>query len=149
MTNLKDIMSKNVFYATPETSLVEIAKLMVKANCGEIPLVKSKNEKVIVGVITDRDIVCRTLGVGKNPMNLFAKDCLSPQVISAHENSSVSECILLMKKNKIRRLPILDSRNELCGIVSLADLIKEGGPQEAVELLQEVTRPNEFPPVVH
>ena len=51
----------------PYTSLAEIARLMVELDCGEIPLVE--NSKV-AGVITDRDIVCRTLGVGKNPFIL-------------------------------------------------------------------------------
>lgn len=73
MDNLNEIMAKDLFSSTPDTSLAEIARLMVEHDCGEIPLVE--NSKV-VGVITDRDIVCRTLGVGKNPLDLTAQNCM-------------------------------------------------------------------------
>lgn len=149
MKNLKDVMSKDVSYATPQTSLTEVAKMMVDVNCGEIPVVNNENQKSIVGVITDRDIVCRTLGVGKNPMNLTAKDCMTSHVVTASKDASISEGIELMKRNKIRRIPIVDSSKNLCGIVSLADLVGEGDLDQTIEMIQEVSHSSQSPSAIH
>ena len=148
MKKLKEIMSKDVAFATPDTSLTDIAELMVTINCGEIPIVKSKKQKNLVGVITDRDIVCRTMGVGKNPMKLFARDCMTTHVITASVSSSLTDCVHLMRDNKIRRIPVLDENKELCGIVSLADIVGKADVDETMEMIEEVSH-GETPSAVH
>lgn len=148
MKNLKDVMSTEVSFATPETSLADVAKMMVHVNCGEIPVVNNETEKSILGVITDRDIVCRTLGVGKNPMKLIAQDCMTTQVVTANKEASISEGIEIMKSNKIRRIPIVDDNKNLCGIVSLADLVGEGDTNQTMEMIQEVSHSSQSPSAI-
>lgn len=145
MKKVNEIMSTDVACTTPDTSLVEVSKLMVSANCGEIPIVSDLTKKNIVGVVTDRDIVCRTLGIGKNPMTLKAKDCMSKDVITVDPEANVDECLELMRENKIRRIPVVDKNNFLCGIVSQADLIKYGNKQDAIQTIQKVSSPGQSP----
>jgi len=133
MKKVKDFMSKDVSWSTPETSLSDVAKLMVDFGCGEIPLVESEQDQKILGVITDRDIVCRSLGVGKNPLELTARDCMSESVITGTPEMSLEESIDLMEKYHIRRLPIVDESSKLCGILSQADLERELSEKSAQE----------------
>lgn len=149
MKNLSDIMTTEVSCAYPETSIQDVSKLMVENHCGEIPIVESKSKKRIVGVLTDRDIVCRTLGVGKNPMTSFARDCMTSHVISVNKNTTIHDCIQLMRDNKIRRLPVVNENKELCGMVSLADLVGEGEMRETIDLLKKISSPSDSPSAVH
>lgn len=144
MKSVQEIMSKNIIWSTPETSLTEVARLMVDGDCGEIPLVEDSENKKIVGVITDRDIVCRSLGVGKNPMELTAKDCMTSDVVTGSPEMSLKDCIELMEQNQIRRLPIVDENDFFCGMISLADLARNlEDESEGIELLRRVSKPAE------
>lgn len=145
MKTLQEIMAKKVSFATPETPLVLVAKNMISFDCGELPIVKSEKDKSVIGVVTDRDIVCRTLGQGKNPMNLFAKDCMTKEVITIDVNASIPQCIKLMRDNKIRRIPVIDKNKHLCGIVSLSDLVVEAESEETAKLFHDVSTPGHSP----
>jgi len=150
MRKINEIMSKNVTCATPDTSLIEISKLMVKANCGDIPLVNNMNQKIVVGVITDRDIVCRTLAQGRNPMDLMARDCMSANVIMADLNMSIQDVISLMRDNKVRRIPVVDKDDKLTGIITQADILQSSNEREVVEMVHELSKSIDSPPsIIH
>lgn len=140
--NVKDLMTLKPVFSTPEASLQEVARLMVDGDCGEIPLVENSQEMRVIGVITDRDIVCRTLGVGKNPMDLSARDCMTKSPVTIKEDQSAKECIQLMEDNKIRRIPVVDNEGRLCGMVAQADFA-EVDDDETIEMVREVSRPSE------
>jgi CBS domain-containing protein len=62
---VKDIMTKNPACCTAETTLQEVAKLMLEHDCGETPVVDNKKSGKMLGVITDRDITIRTVAEGR------------------------------------------------------------------------------------
>ena len=69
----KDVMTPDPQCCSPETPLNEVANLMVDADCGEIPVVDGSNR--LIGVVTDRDIVCRIVAKGKEPEFLHRAGC--------------------------------------------------------------------------
>jgi CBS domain-containing protein len=119
---VKDIMTRNPAYCEPRTSLLQVAKTMCHHNCGEIPVVENSDNLKPVGVITDRDIVCRSLAQGKNPLDLRASDCMSKPVTTVTPDMSVEECCQILREHKIRRAPVVDERGRCCGMVSQADI---------------------------
>lgn len=149
MSSVKDIMVKNVACAIPEATLVEIAKLMVEYDCGEIPLVESKANKRVIGVITDRDIVCRSLGQGNNPLKLKARDCMTTPAVTATLEMMSEDCVELMEQFKIRRIPVVDDNDILCGMISMADLVMDVDEESAAEMVQEVSTPKNSPQIHH
>jgi CBS domain-containing protein len=150
MRKISELMSTNIIFATPETSLVEVSKLMIKGNCGEIPLVNNKDHKIVVGVITDRDIVCRTLGRGKNPMDLTARDCMTTQVVMADLNMTLNDVINLMRENKIRRVPVVDKDDRLTGMISQTDILQSSNEKEVVQMVHELSKSIDSPPsIIH
>ena len=66
--NVEDIMTRNPVCCTPDSGLRDVAQMMVDCDCGEIPVVESFESLIPVGVITDRDIVCRVVAKGMNPL---------------------------------------------------------------------------------
>lgn len=118
---VRDVMTSSVDWVTPETSIVEIAKLMKKDDVGSIPICNDNN---LIGMITDRDIVLKAIAAGRSTDNILAKDIMSTDIISVSADQDVHEAANLMSKYQVRRLPVLEKGN-LVGIVAIGDLAVE------------------------
>jgi CBS domain-containing protein len=140
MISAKDLMTQNPSCCTPESSLREVAKLMVNCDCGEIPVVKSETDKSPIGVVTDRDITTRTVAHGKNPLECKASDVMSTPCITIGLEASLDDCAKLMEKHQIRRLPVVDKSGKLCGIVAQADLAR-CSERKTGEVVKAVSQP--------
>ncbi len=143
MKTLKDVMTTEVAFATPDTFLTEVARLMVEFDCGEVPLVENFETKKVIGMVTDRDIVCHTLGIGKNPMACTAADCMTTPIITAVDSMGVENCLDLMKDNQILSIPVVNKNGVLCGMVAQADLVALVDEEKASDMIQEVSGPSE------
>lgn len=137
---VKEIMSKDPACCTRETSLQDVAVLMVEHDCGEIPVVDNMQSKRPVGVVTDRDITVRTVALGKNPLELRARDCMSSPAVTVTPETSLDDCCNLMEENQLRRVPVVDEAGCCCGIVSQADIAQHASKGEAGELVKDVSR---------
>ena len=135
------IMSSDPRCCTPETNLQQVAQLMCEGDCGEIPVLENTSSRRLVGVVTDRDITCRTVAAGKNPLTLSARDCMSSPVVTVTADMDVEACMEIMEANQIRRVPVVDASGGCCGIVSQADLARNAPFKETAELVAEVSRP--------
>jgi len=138
---VKDIMTTDPACCTAETSLQEVAKMMVDHDCGEIPVVDNKESNIPKGVITDRDIVCRTLAQGLNPLDLTVGDCMTQPCVTVTPQMSIEECSRVLEENKIRRVPVIDADGCCCGIVSLADIALHARKGVTAEVVKEVSEP--------
>ena len=134
----RDVMTPDPACCTPDTTLDEVAKLMAHNDCGEIPVVDSADK--IIGVVTDRDIVCRVVAEGKNPMAYNAETCMSDPVVTVRPDTPLDEVVATMERHQIRRVPVVDDRDSLVGIVSQADVSWAGAPGEVAKLVREVSR---------
>lgn len=134
--NVKDIMTKNPTTCLPTSKLSEIAKLMADNDCGEIPVVRSKENPEIVGVITDRDICCRVVAANKNPETTTASECMSSPVFTITADADVASSCKAFEEKEVRRLPVVDKKNHIIGIVSLADIAEQAPEQYAREILR-------------
>jgi CBS domain-containing protein len=138
----KDILTANVATATPETTVEEIARMLVEHDCGAIPIVKSSTSRKPVGIVTDRDIVCRVIAVGKNLRELTAGDCMSSPCVTVTPSTQLDVCCTTMEKSKIRRLVVVDQDGLCCGIVSQADVARRIA-DKAGAIVKEVSQPTE------
>jgi CBS domain-containing protein len=94
-----------------------------------------------IGVVTDRDIVCRVIAQGKNPADLKAADCMSKSVITATPDLDVADCARLMEQYQVRRLPVVDEQGVCCGMVAQADLARKAPRETTIEVVEEVSKP--------
>jgi CBS domain-containing protein len=143
MMQVKEIMTADPACCTPETGLQEVAQIMIDHDCGEVPVVENTQKRKPVGVITDRDIVCRTIGKGLNPLELKVADCMSKPCITVPSDMSLEECCKILEENQIRRVPVVDAGGSCCGIVALADIALHAKRSAAVEVLKEVSEPSD------
>jgi len=140
---VKDVMTADPACCISETALQEVAQMMIDHDCGEIPVVESQETKRPIGVITDRDIVCRAFAKGLNPLDLTVADCMTTPCITVTPETSVGECAWLMEDKKIRRVPGGDVDGCGGGIVALADIALRGKTGVTAEVVKEVSEPSE------
>ena len=134
----KDVMTPEPQCCSPETPLNEVANLMVEADCGEIPVVDGSNR--LIGVVTDRDIVCRVVAKGKDPSSCTAQDAMTQPVVAVLADTTLDEIVAVMEENQIRRVPVVDAAGCCCGIVSQADVAMVARESEVGEMVREVSR---------
>jgi CBS domain-containing protein len=139
--HVKEIMTPRPACCTSSTPLREVAKAMVQNDCGEIPVVDGGDRGALLGVITDRDIVCRMVAEGKNPLDYTAGDCMSTPVVVVWESTQVEDCARLMEEHQIRRVPVVDGGGACCGIVSQADIAQHASRRITAELVRDVSQP--------
>lgn len=140
MIQITEIMTEDPTCCTPDSSLEEVAKMMADEDCGSIPVVDNKGSMKPIGTITDRDIVCRTVAQGLNPLTLKVSDAMSQPVITVSYDSDLDEACRLMEQHQIRRVPVVNNQGILCGIVSQADIAEAASGDEAGELVKEVSK---------
>lgn len=136
---VKDVMTINPACCTADAPLQEAAQLMVDFDCGEIPVVQDYESAFPIGVITDRDIVCRAVAKGKNPLELTVGDCMSTPLIAMPDEATLEECYRVLEENQIRRVPVVDANGGCIGIVSLADLSRTVSREDSAEVLYEIS----------
>lgn len=137
---VNEIMTASPAYATPDASLHVIAQMMVENDCGCIPIVNGEDTKSPIGMITDRDIVIRTVAENRNPLDFQAEDIMTGGIVTVSPETSVEECCSLMESKQIRRVAVVDETGALCGMVAQADIAINAPTDKTAEVVQEVSK---------
>lgn len=136
---VKDIMTKNVAYINPASTVVEAAQLMQKHNVGSIPVC---DQSGVIGIVTDRDIVVRNVAHGNNPQSTKVQDVMTSSIATATPDMDVSAVSKIMASSQIRRVPVVEN-NKLVGIVALGDVATDAKyDTEVADALAEVSMPS-------
>lgn len=139
LMKVKEIMTENPTCANLNTSLHDVAQIMVEQDCGSVPVTESEETRIPIGVITDRDITIRTVAHNKNPLHMIAGEVMTENVITTTPEETVEECVNKMENNQIRRVPVVDDDGNICGIVAQADIALQAQPTETAELVKDVS----------
>ena len=132
----REIMTAGVTTAARETTLQEAAKLMRDGDIGSLPVIEDKK---LVGILTDRDIVVRAVAAGKDVETQIG-DVMTTEIFSIKENNFVFEAIRLMGDKQVRRVPVINEAGELVGIIAMADVALETEDErEIAATLEEIS----------
>jgi len=138
-----EFCNREVVYATRETSILEAAQLMRRYHVGDLVVVdEADGNREPVGIVTDRDIVIEIISQSLDFNEFSVGDIMSPQLVSVQEEDGIFETIRLMRVKGIRRIPIVNPKGGLEGIVS-ADDILDLLAEEMTELAKVAPREQE------
>ena len=132
---VKDVMHKGAECVSPDTSIMDIAKLMRDEDVGSVPICDKDR---LTGMVTDRDIVCRGLAAGRDCNALTAADVMTKPIVYCRVNEDVEDALRLMEKNQIRRLPVIDDNKRLCGMLAIGDISSKVNRTLTGEVMQSV-----------
>ena len=139
---VKEIMTPDPACCTPDTMLQRVGEMMVEHDCGEIPVVENMANMLPVGVVTDRDITCRTIARGLNPLIMTVADCMTVPAVTVMPDMTFEECCRVMEENQIRRVPVVDASGACVGIVAQADIARHASKHDVGEVVREVSEPS-------
>ena len=133
---VKDVMHKGVDWVSPDTPITEIAKLMCDHDIGAIPI--GENDKLI-GMVTDRDIVCKGLAQdGFDAGRVMARDVMTPGIHCCREDDDLAKAVRHMEALGVRRLPVINKRMRMVGILSLGDVSHSASGELLSECVKSV-----------
>jgi CBS domain-containing protein len=133
---VRAVMHKGAKTVELDTPVKRIAAEMRKLDVGAIPV---KADGQLVGIITDRDITCRAVGNRGDINRMTAKDVMTKGVIRCSTEDDVADAVRLMEKKRIRRLPVMDSKRGLVGMLSLGDISRKATKTLSGEVLRAVS----------
>lgn len=136
MSQLRDIMTDQVASVSPEDNVYRAASLMKEYNVGMIPVEENGSLK---GVITDRDIVLRSVADQNNEVVSVGEVMSQGNLVTGSPDMSVDEASRLMAQHQIRRLPVVEN-NRLVGVVALGDIaVRDHLSDEAGQALSNIS----------
>lgn len=137
---VQDLMHKDPVCCLLTHSLKEAAEIMVECDCGSVPVVAGTEDMKLIGVVTDRDIVCRAVALGKDPMETKVSACFSTSVVAVNPQSTMEDCLALMEKHQVRRLPVVDALGACCGVVTQAQIATHASEHQSARLLRGLSK---------
>jgi len=136
-----EIMTSNVQTATRDMTLQAVAILMRDGDMGSVPVVEDGK---LVGIVTDRDIVVRSIANGLDALSP-AGEAMTTEIFSVRPDDFVFEAIRMMGDKQVRRVPVVDANGALAGIISMADIALEMEDEhEIAEALEEISSGSGF-----
>ncbi|MFA6237966.1 MAG: CBS domain-containing protein [Bacteriovorax sp.] len=136
---VKECMTSHVELGDPEMTLLKAAQKMRDGDFGILPI--QENDR-LVGMLTDRDLVIRGMAEGKDPQKAKVRDVMTESVLYCFEDQTLEEVAENLAENQIRRLPVLNRKKRLVGILSLGDLAESlEKPDNIEETLTQICKP--------
>lgn len=116
---VKDVMTKEVRTCGLDSDLSAVAKTMWMRDCGVIPVMENGQ---VIGVITDRDICIATGSKNREPAGITVSEVMTRRIYSCPPEADIRDALSIMREKRVRRLPVIDAKGKLSGVLSLNDV---------------------------
>lgn len=141
MAKCSDVMTKDPACCEPGDSVSRVAGIMKREDVGSVPVVESHEDRKLIGIVTDRDLVLKVLAEGTDMARATVRDAMTPNPASCRENDPIETAVKLMSERQVRRMPIVDGQGRLAGIIAQADVAtrvsRDATTGELVEAISE------------
>lgn len=137
--NIAAVMHKGTKWIDPQMTVSKIATIMKEQDIGALPV--GENDRLI-GMVTDRDLAIRALASGKDINQLTARDVMTKGIVYCRTDQSLEDAIHLMEEKLIRRLPVINEKNRMVGMLALADISHHVNRELSGELIHAVASPH-------
>ncbi|MFJ9789673.1 CBS domain-containing protein [Streptomyces globosus] len=136
MTTAREIMTPDATCVGAEESVLEAARKMTELGVGALPICGTDNK--LKGMLTDRDIVVKVLGQGRDPAEVKAGELAQGEAVTIGADDDTAEILRTMTEHKVRRLPVIDGHT-LVGIVAQADVARSLPDPQVGDLVQALS----------
>jgi CBS domain-containing protein len=122
---VSEVMSKRPACCWPSSSALTAAIMMRERDIGILPVAQDRFTPKLVGVVTDRDLCLHVVAAARDPAHVWISECMTEDPVCCNAEEDTRRAIDLMKNHQIRRLPVVDEKHEIVGMVSLSDLVRK------------------------
>ena len=138
MASVSTVMTSNPATCKVDTSVRDVARMMLESDCGQIPVIDDQGRPL--GVVTDRDIAVRVVANGGDGTATAGEAMTSP-VRTVRADSDLKDCLCVMEEAQVRRVPVVDDSGKLTGIEAQPDIPLAGKSRATGEAVKEVSEP--------
>jgi len=139
MEKCNDVMTRNPVCCLGDESVVRAAKLMKEQDVGSIPVVENRLTRLLVGIITDRDLVLKVVAEGRDPELVKVEDAMTRSIVTCYAEDDLQVALDAMSDHQLRRIPVIDAENRILGIIAQADIATHQ-PEKAGEVVKEISQ---------
>ena len=122
---VEHVMTKNVRSCHPETNLSYVAAKMWDYDFGAMPVVDDEDR--VMGMITDRDIAIAASTKGRLATEITVGEVMSGNVYACALDEEISSALKTMRRERVRRLPVIGKDGKLAGVLSINDVVLHAG----------------------
>ncbi|HEU0188951.1 MAG TPA: CBS domain-containing protein [Gallionella sp.] len=122
---ISEICNREVVIVQTDDTALGAARLMRQHHVGDVLVVEDRGDvRAPVGIVTDRDLVVEILAPELDPAAITVGDIMAPELVSVKESTGMFETIQYMRAKGVRRLPVVNDKGGLVGILTLDDLLE-------------------------
>lgn len=129
-----EAMTRNAVCCNQSQSALTAASLMQQHAIGILPVSEGAFSRRLVGVVTDRDLCLQVIAYGRNPANVWIRECMSEAPACCRPEDDAARALELMQAYKVHRIPVVNDLYEIVGIISIVDLIRTKAVPDSVLL---------------
>lgn len=123
--NAADLCTRDVTFVYQNMAVDEAARLMREHHVGSVVVVNETEQgRVVMGMLTDRDIVTGIVARNVDPATVHVEDAMSTELVSAREDESIVDVLSAMRRKGVRRVPVVDGQGVLVGLLALDDMLE-------------------------
>jgi CBS domain-containing protein len=134
-------MTRDPAYCTASDTVVRVAKFMKVDDIGCLPVCESRHIRMVIGIVTDRDLALHVVAEGLDPFKTLIKDAMTKHPVMCRPEDDVQKALEAMQNHQVRRIPIVDEDDFLIGIISQADIARLCEQEKTAATVEEISKP--------
>lgn len=140
---IREVMTKNPACCWPSNSALTAATMMQEKDTGVLPVIHDPFTPTLVGMVTDRDLCLHVVAGGRDPAHIWVSECMTADPVCCTPEDDVVRALELMKEHRVRRLPVVNMKGEIVGVLGLSDLVRKDAVvgSEIVAALKGICEP--------
>ena len=135
-----EVMTENPVCCLPNDSVSQAARVMRREHISPVPVVSDERTKEIIGIVTDRDLAIKVVAESRDPNRTTVGDVMTHAIVVCRESDDLSSALSAMEEYQIRRVPVIDHRGRLVGIISQEDVSSGIHKPTSAVLMAEISR---------
>ena len=141
MTKISDVMTKNPVVAVASDTVDKVAKLMRSQDIGPVPIVQDHNNRKLIGIVTDRDLVVKVMAEGRDAKSTRVEEVMTRNPVSVREGDDLKKALDVMSHHQVRRVPVVDNNDHIVGIIAQADVANTEDPKTTGKVVEQISKP--------
>jgi CBS domain-containing protein len=137
---VQEVMTRQPVCCLSQDTVKAVARLLRDEDIGSMPVISDTSSRRLVGIITDRDLVCRIVSEGLDPSTTVIEAFMTRDPVACRPEQSLDSCEKLMQVHQIRRIPVVDREGRCIGILSQADMACFAQPERVQKTITEISR---------
>ena len=137
MTQVRELMTPDPEHLSADDTLVTAAQLMRDADVGSLPICDADGQ--VTGIVTDRDIVVKSIADGGDPSSATVGSIASEMVYTVGPDDQIENALTVMEDHQVRRLPIVEN-GRLVGMLAQADVARTMSEPRVGEVVEEISK---------